>query len=112
MAGLFYPYVLPAGTCMGFASDRGFFLPLNSKTEANTHVSLGLFNCIGASLHIEGMEERFLLYGGLRQNLNLGNLESMFSSKSQAIRKEEIFWSMSLLFSFGTFKSIVLVLSL
>lgn len=65
MAGLFHPYALPAGTCMGFASYGVLFLPLNFKTEANTPVSLGLLNYFRASLHVEGMEERFLLYGVL-----------------------------------------------
>lgn len=65
MAGLFHPYALPAGTCTGFASDGGSFLPLNFKTDANTPVSFGLFNYFRASLHVEGMEERFLLYGVL-----------------------------------------------
>lgn len=64
--GLFHPYTMPAGTCIRFASDGGvFFLPLNFKTQANTHVSLDFFNYFTALLHVEGMEQRFLLLGGL-----------------------------------------------
>jgi len=44
---------------------EAFSLPLNFKTETNTHVFLDLFNYFRALLRAERMEERFLLYIGL-----------------------------------------------
>lgn len=64
--GLFHSYSVPAGTCIAFCNiftDGGFFfLHLNLETEANTLALVGLFNYFRALVHVEGMEEKFLLH--------------------------------------------------